>query len=66
MNRIPGMAIGLLYYVIAFGALQRANGGWDTGYSDVGFWWTVIAVLLAIAGTGALAGTWIHTQPSES
>lgn len=65
MNRVPGMAIGVLYLAMAFGALQRANGGWDTGYSDIGFWWTVIAVILAIAGCGALGGTWLHTQKTE-
>lgn len=65
MKRIIGMGIGVGYLVIAFLALQRANGGWETGYSDIGFWWTVIATILAIAGTGALAGTWIHTQNSE-
>jgi hypothetical protein len=65
MKRIIGMGIGVLYLGIAFGALQRANGGWDTGYSDVGFWWTVIAAILTIAALGALIGTWIHTQPRE-
>jgi hypothetical protein len=65
MNRIIGWGIGFLYLGLAFGALTRANGGWATGYEDVGFWWTVIAVLLAIAAFGALIGTWIHTQPQK-
>jgi hypothetical protein len=65
MKRIIGMGIGVLYFGLAFGALTRANGGWATGYADVGFWWTVIAVILAIAATGALVGTWIHTQPKN-
>ena len=43
-----------------------ANGGLvRPATTDVGFWWTVIAVLLAIAATGALVGTWIHTQPGQ-
>lgn len=66
MKRMIGMGIGVFYLGIAFLALQRANGGWETGFSDIGFWWTVIAVLLSIAGIGALGGTWIHTQKSES
>jgi hypothetical protein len=65
MKRIIGMAIGALYFVIAFGALRRAQDGWATGYVDLGFWWTVIAVILAIAATGALVGTWIHTRPTQ-
>lgn len=66
MKRIVGMAIGIVYLVIAFGALTRANAGWAAGYSDLGFWWTVIAVILTIAAGGALIGTWIHTSSTES
>ncbi|MDE3003787.1 MAG: hypothetical protein OXU33_07160 [Gemmatimonadota bacterium] len=62
MKRILGMGVGVVYLGIAFGALNRASAGWETGYSDIGFWWTVIAVLLTIAACGALIGTWIHTQ----
>ena len=66
MKRILGMGVGVVYLGIAFGALTRANDGWATGYSDIGFWWTVIAVLLTIAALGALIGTWIHTQEGSS
>ena len=66
MKRIVGIGIGVLYYGLAFGALRRAGAGWDTGYSDVGFWWTVIAVVLAIAATGAMVGTWIHTRDAAA
>jgi ABC-type multidrug transport system permease subunit len=66
MKRIMGMGVGVLYLGLAFGALTRANGGWATNYNDIGFWWTVIAVILAIAGIGALVGTWIHTQETPA
>jgi hypothetical protein len=66
MNRIIGMGIGVFYLVIAFGALSRADAGWATGYTDLGFWWTVVAVLLAAAAVGSMVGTWIHTQKAES
>ena len=66
MKRILGMGIGVVYLGLAFGALTRANGGWATGYSDIGFWWTVIAVILAIGAGGAIIGTWLHTRPTES
>ena len=65
MNRIIGMAIGVIWLGMAFISLTRANDGWATGYEDVGFWWTVIAVILTIAATGAIVGTWIHTQPRK-
>ena len=60
------MGVGVVYLGIAFGAFQQASAGWAAGYSDLGFWWTVIGVILAIAAGGALIGTWIHTQESES
>lgn len=63
MKRILGMGVGVVYLGIAFGAYSRASGGWAAGHADLGFWWTVIAALLAIAGLAALIGTWIHTQP---
>jgi hypothetical protein len=65
MKRIIGIGIGVFYLVIALGALSRANAGWETGYTDLGFWWTVIAVLLTVAAVGAMVGTWIHTRKAE-
>jgi len=61
MKRILGMGVGVVYLGIAFGAFSRASAGWASGHEDLGFWWTVIAVVLAIAAGGALVGTWIHT-----
>jgi len=65
MKRIFGMGVGVLYLVIAFGAFSKARTGWAEQHSDVGFWFTVIAVLLTIAAVSALVGTWIHTQGSR-
>ncbi|MGD2046765.1 MAG: hypothetical protein PVJ80_06665 [Gemmatimonadota bacterium] len=62
MKRILGMAVGVLYLGIAFGALRNASAGWDSGHADLGVWWTVVAALLTIAALGALIGTWIHTS----
>jgi hypothetical protein len=61
-SRVFGMGIGVVWLGLAFGAFQTAGAGWESGYSDLGFWWTVIAVFLAVAGVSALIGTWIHTQ----
>lgn len=65
MKRIIGMVVGVVYLGLAFIALQRANTGWSTGYEDLGFWWTVIAVILTIASGGAFVGTWLHTRSAE-
>ena len=61
-SRVFGMGVGVVWLGLAFGAFQTAGAGWESGYSDLGFWWTVIAVFLAVAGVSALIGTWIHTQ----
>ena len=65
IERAFGMGVGLAWLGMAFAAYRSASAGWDAGHSDLGFWWTVIAALLAIAGISALIGTWIHTQPRD-
>ena len=62
MKRIFGMGVGVLYFVLAFGAFSRARAGWAADMSDIGVWWTVIATFLTVAALAALGGTWIHTQ----
>ncbi len=59
------MGVGVVYVGITAVAVTRARAGWAAGHSDIGFWWTVIASLLAIAALGAIVGTWIHTQESR-
>ena len=66
MRRIFGMGVGVVWLGMAYLALRTGSAGWDAGHSDLGFWWTVIAGFLAIAGLGALIGTWIHTQPTDA
>ena len=65
MNRVLGMMAGFGILVLAGFAFGDSSAGWTAGHSDIGFWWAVIAVLLTIAGLGAVIGTWIHTQSSE-
>ncbi len=65
MKRIVGVAIGVFYFVLVFLAFRQASQGRQVGHADLGFWWSVIGSLLAIAGTGAVIGTWLHTRPSE-
>jgi len=65
VERAFGMGVGVAWLGMAYGAYRNASLGWDAGHSDLGFWWTVIAGILAIAGFSALIGTWIHTRPSE-
>ena len=60
------MGVGMVWLGMAFLAFRNSSAGWDAGHSDLGFWWTVIAGLLSIAGLGALIGTWIHTRPTNA
>jgi hypothetical protein len=66
MKRSIGLVIGVIYVLFAFGAYKNGVDGWAGGHSDLGFWWTVIGVLLTIAGLGALLGTWIHAWADHS
>ena len=64
MKRNFGIAVGVVWLGVAVAALRNGSAGWAAGHADLGFWWTIIASLLAVAGLGALIGTWIHTRTS--
>lgn len=64
--RFPvGVFVFLFYAVLSGLTLRKAVGHWAAGQDDLGFWFTVVAVLLGIAGTGALVGSRIHSRPTE-
>ncbi len=65
MKLIVGIVISVLYAVLAGLAFGTSQGGWAAGHADLGFWWSVIGIFLAVAGLGAFFGTWIHTRPVE-
>jgi hypothetical protein len=64
MKLIIGLVIGAFYLGLSALTYRHASGGWAAGHSDLGFWWSVIASLLAIAGLGAIVGSWIHARPA--
>jgi hypothetical protein len=57
MSKIFGFAVGAVWVVFTVFAMRYSAAGWSTGYPDQGFWWGVVAALLAIASTVAFAGT---------
>lgn len=66
MNRIIGIVICLGVGLLATIAFQTAATGRVEGHPDVGFWWTIIGILLTVASVGGIIGTWIHTRQEEA
>lgn len=60
MTKLAGLAVGIVWIGFAFVSYRNSSAGWAEGYSDIGFWWSVIAAFLAIAATVALVGTVRH------
>jgi hypothetical protein len=65
MGRIFGFLVGIVWLVFASVAFKYSAAGWGMEASDIGFWWGVIGVLLALAAGGALVGTWLHSRPQH-
>ncbi len=65
MKFLIGIVIGIVYAVLVALAFTTSAGAWQAGNSDLGFWWAVIGSILAIAGSGAVVGSWIHTRAAE-
>ena len=65
MKRVIGIAIGITLLGITAFTQNYAIANWRAGHADIGVWFTVIAGLLAIAGLGAIIGTWLHTSETK-
>lgn len=65
MKFLIGVVIGIGYAVLVGLAFTTSLAAWRAGNADLGFWWAVIGSILAIAGSGAVVGSWIHTRPVE-
>ena len=64
MKRIIGWGVGVVYVVIALAVFSYASAGRAAGHGEIGFWFSVVGTLLAVAALGAFIGTWIHTRAS--
>jgi hypothetical protein len=60
MNKLAGLAVGIVWIGFALVAFRNSSAGWADGHSDIGFWWAVIASFLSIAAAVALFGTLRH------
>jgi len=65
MKFLIGVVIGIGYAVLVTLAFVTSTVAWQAGNADLGFWWAVVGSILAIAGSGAVIGSWIHTRPAE-
>ncbi|HWV58673.1 MAG TPA: hypothetical protein VNZ57_14550 [Longimicrobiales bacterium] len=55
-----GLVIGVLWIVMALGALGSAASGLSAGRLDWGIGWGLVGVLLLAAGSCAIVATWWH------
>ena len=55
-----GAIIGALWIVMALASLWSAFQGLQNGRADWMLGWGLVGILLLIAGTSAVVGTWIH------
>ncbi|HUH12421.1 MAG TPA: hypothetical protein VMK65_04905 [Longimicrobiales bacterium] len=55
-----GATIGALWIAMALASLWSAFQGLQNGRSDWFLGWGLVGVLLLLAGTSAVVGTWIH------
>lgn len=62
MSRIFGFLVGLVWLVFAGVSFKNSAAGWSADATDLGFWWAVIGVFLAIAAGAAFLGTVLHTR----
>ena len=65
MKKGLGFLAGFGLFALAAAAARTSMTGWQSGRSDVGFWWTVIAGFLLVASLAALVGAAIHARPSD-
>jgi len=65
MKLLIGVVIGIGYGILVVLAFMTSQGAWQAGSSDLGFWWAVIGCILAVAGSGAVVGSWLHTRQAE-
>lgn len=66
MLRYIGYLVGFVWLGLAYGAYSSAMDGIAAGRPDWGFWWKVVSALLAIAGTGAILGTFVNARQTRS
>ena len=59
-SRVAGMIVGVVIAVLALWALWSGVSGFRADQHDVGLWYTVAAVFLALASGAVLVGTRIH------
>lgn len=55
-----GFGIGILWWIMAFTALWSSARGYANERYDWGLAWGLVGVLLLVAGTAAMVGTWWH------
>jgi hypothetical protein len=60
LGLLAGITVGVLWVILAAGALASAAAGARASRPDWLLGWTLVGVLLLAAGLSALIGSWLH------
>lgn len=60
LGLLVGITVGVLWTLLALGALASAAAGARASRPDWVLGWTLVGVLLLGAGLSALIGSWLH------
>lgn len=61
-SQVAGMIVGAVIAALAAWGIWSGVSGFQAGQQDVGFWYTVMGVFLALAAGAVFIGTRIHTR----
>lgn len=61
-SQIAGMIVGAVIAGLALWGVWSGVSGFQAGQNDVGLWYTVMGVFLAISAGTVFVGTLIHTR----
>jgi len=65
LGLLVGFTVGVVWVLLAIGALTSSLRGVDAGRPDWGLGWGLVGVLLMGAGLSALIGSWIHYRAAR-
>jgi len=62
---LVGFTVGVVWVLLALGALASSLRGMAAGRPDWGLGWGLVGLLLMGAGLSALIGSWLHHRAAR-